>query len=122
VNEPVNDSRIVEVLQEILVWTKVGMYPAVERMLQDQFAKARPEERLAFELLDGRRSQKDIVAISKQSVAEAKISPTALSVWVGKWEKLGLVRKNGNMVARLFSLRDFWIDVPPAVEPATNNS
>jgi hypothetical protein len=121
VSEAVNDSRIIKVLEEILMWTKVGMYPTVERMLQSQFKSARPEERLAFELLDGTRSQKDVVAISKKSIPEAKISPAALSAWVAKWEKLGLVRKNGNMVTRLFSLRDFGIDVPQAIELATES-
>jgi hypothetical protein len=110
------DRRMLDVLEEILLWTRVGMYPAVERMMQSQFGNARPEERLAYELLGGDYNYRDIVNIAKKAVPDAKISPATISTWATKWEKFGLVQKNGKAVTRLFSLLDFGLEVPRVPE------
>ena len=107
------EERAIDVLEELLVWTKVGMYAAVESVLKTQFGEStRAEEKLAFELCDGEASQTEIIKVCKTSIADAKISTASMSRWTTKWEKLGLLRKDGNQMTRLFSLRDFGIDVP----------
>lgn len=124
------DERIVELLEEILLWTKLGTYPSVETVMKSQFEKSAPEERLAYELLDGTKSQKDVIEICKKSIEEAKISPATLSRLVTKWEKLGLMKKDGYTFTHRFSLSDFNIEVPKVkqsqsvalVEPQQDNS
>lgn len=106
-------SRVEDLLEQLLAWTRVGMYPVAKQLLFDKFAEARPEERLAYELLDGDRSQKDVLEVCTRSLSDPKISRSGLSSWVSKWEKLGLVQKAGSNVKRLFSLEDFGLDVPP---------
>ena len=67
----------------------------------------------AFELLDGTRKQGEIVGICKKSLGrECKISPGALSTWIMKWERMGLISKKDGKNIRCFSLVDFGIDVP----------
>ena len=117
--------RMVEILEDILAWTKVGMYAAVEQMLERQFGTedTRPEELLAFELCDGAMKQKDVVEACKATLGPgARISPGPLSRWITKWEKLGLVKRDGVRTTRLFSLRDFGFDVPQLKESAQEKS
>jgi hypothetical protein len=52
------------------------------------------------------------VETCEASVPDAKISPPSLSVWTTKWEKIGLVKKEGQRVTQLFSLVDFGLNVP----------
>jgi hypothetical protein len=106
--------RIEDLLEQILAWTRVGNYAAAKQILLDNFGDAKPEERLSYQLLDGTRSQKDVLEICLRSLAEPKISRSGLSAWVTKWEKLGLVQKAGSNVKRLFSLPDFQLAVPAA--------
>lgn len=106
-------ARLVSILEEMLTWTKAGMYSSVQQLMKNQFGDARNEEKLAYELLDGKRQLGDIIQICKQVVGEAVIiSKPSLSKWATKWERLGLVKKDGKKISRLFSLADFGIQVP----------
>lgn len=114
------NSRVEELLESILIWTRVGMYSNVLGILKAHFEESRPEERLAYELLTGERSQKEIIELCKQSVPKARISPATLSTWISKWERVGLLKKEGNSVTKHFSLGDFGIEVPAVSLPVAN--
>ena len=116
-----NDDRVVTLLEELVTWTRIGMYSAAETLLRKQFAESRPEERLAYELLDGNRSQKQVIEICKKSVEGAKISPAAISRWIVKWEKIGLVRRSESGSKKNFSLPDFGIEVPSVDSNGSDN-
>ncbi len=111
--KPDSHDRMVSLLEEMLVWTKAGMYSSVQQLIKSQFKDARDEEKLAYELLDGKRQQGEIIQICKQVVGPtAIISQPSLSKWSVKWDRLGLVKKDGRKITRLFSLADFEIQVP----------
>lgn len=107
------ERETLNVLEEILIWTRASSFPNVKRLIQEAFSASRPEERLAFELLDGTNKQGEIVKICKEALGpESKISPGALSTWISRWERMGLVMKKEGKNIRCFSLIDFGIDVP----------
>lgn len=94
-------------LKEILIWTKVGMYASVKNLIISEFEEANDEKKVAFELLDGERSQSEIVDYCKDKIPDAKISNASLSIWTKTWEKIGLVERNGSKISKNFSLLDF---------------
>ena len=107
------EKKMLNALEELLVWTKASSFPNVKRLIQEVFSSSRPEERLAYELLDGTKKQGEIVKVCKIALGpESKISSPTLSIWVSKWEKMGLVIKKEGRNIRCFSLIDFGIDVP----------
>ena len=101
------DRVIISILKEMLVWTKVGMYSSVKDLILSEFLEAKPETKLAYELLDGHRSQSEIVEYCKKNIKDPKISNASLSRWTKSWENLGLLEKNGNTIKKNFSLLDF---------------
>lgn len=117
--------RLIPLLEEMLTWTKVGMYSSVRQLIHSQFGNVRDEERLAYELLDGKRKQGEIIKLCKQVVGHAvAISQPSLSQWAAKWERLGLVKKDGQKITRLFSLADFGISIPKLpknLDPTSNS-
>lgn len=115
-----DSDRVVELLEELLVWTRAGMYGRVSELIQAEFkqhAEERSEIILAYELLDGSRTYKEIVQVCKASIPDARIAPSTLSSWVAKWERLGLLKKEGSTPVKLFSLADFAIEIPGMVDP-----
>lgn len=111
------DERVVELLEQLVTWTKAGLYESVETLVHREFAEARPEQRLAYELSDS-QIQTEIVRICKAAVGEeAKISQSAVSEWLSLWERLGLISRSGRTVEKHFSLEDFGLDVPD-VDPS----
>lgn len=107
-----NDDRVVELLEQLVTWTKAGLYESVESLVDREFADARPEQRLAYQLSDS-QIQTEIVRICKEVVGdEATISQSAVSDWHSRWERVGLISRSGRTVTRHFSLEDFGLDVP----------
>lgn len=107
------EREILDVLEEILIWTKASSFRSVKGVVEEVFSESRPEERLAYELLDGRITQGEIVNKCKSIVGpDCKISAPTLSIWITKWEKMGLAKKKEGKNFRCFSLVDFGIDVP----------
>ena len=107
------EREMLKILEEILIWTRASSFPSVKRLIQEVFLPSRLEERLSYELLDGTIKQGEIVEICKKALGpECKISSPTLSIWVSKWERMGLVMKKEGKNVRCFSLMDFEIDVP----------
>ena len=111
-NDESSDSRVVELLEELVVWTKAGLYESVETLVHREFEEARPEQRLAYELSDS-QIQREIVRICEEVVGDdAQISQSAVSDWLSRWERIGLISRSGRSVTRHFALADFGLDVP----------
>jgi len=100
------DERIVELLQELVKWTKVTSIPEVKDILLETLSK--PEEKVAYECSDGRTGAK---------IAEkVGVHQTTISTWWKKWVKLGIAEyvsaSGGKRGKKTFSLDDFDIEVP----------
>lgn len=99
------DDRIVELLSEILRWTKVGALNLKEALAQELTSD---KHRLVYELSDGMRSSRDIASISGVSFA-------TVAAWWRRWAELGFVDpspKYQGRVQRLCSLLLLGIPVP----------
>lgn len=98
--------RMIELLEELVKWTKVTSMPHVKKLLEEILTS--PEERVAYESSDGKSSQE----IAKL----ANISYPTVTVWWKKWTKAGLAEsisaRGGQRAKRLFSLIDFGIEIP----------
>lgn len=103
-----------ELLREIADVLKVVSIPQIKSSLEGEFAKAKLEKRLAYELLRSDRSQGKIIEIVKNSIPGASISSGGIASWCMTWERLGLARKEGSggSYVKCFSLKDFGIEVP----------
>ena len=95
----------VELLKEILKWTKVTSIPQVKNLLESTLAS--PEQRLAYEASDGRnvREVADIAHVGKSTIGR----------WWVDWVRLGLAElqpaKGGDRAIRSFSLAEFGLEV-----------
>lgn len=117
----VEGSRVVELLEELVVWTKAGLYNSVRALVQEEFGDARPEQRLAYQLCDS-QIQSEIVRICKEAVGkDATISQPSVSDWMSRWDRLGLITRQGRTVVRHFSIDDFGLDVPEVDKSVLRN-
>lgn len=99
------DDRIVDLLSEILRWTKVSALNLKEALAQELTSD---KQRLVYELSDGMRSSRDIASISG-------VSFVTITAWWRRWAELGFVDpspKFQGRVQRLCSLRLLGISVP----------
>jgi hypothetical protein len=69
------EEEIVNLLKELVKWTKVTSIPHVKEILVDTLKK--PEERIAYQLSDGRRTVSNVAK-------RAKVSTGTISGW---WKK-----------------------------------
>jgi transcription initiation factor TFIIIB Brf1 subunit/transcription initiation factor TFIIB len=112
VNEEKAD-RIIELLEEILKWTRLeGLQKA--KVALTELLKTE-SERLAYEYSDGRTSREVAVVVG--------VSHATIANYWKKWARYGIVterssRGGGTRYKRLFSLSDFGIDVPRITEQA----
>jgi hypothetical protein len=101
-----NKDRTIELLEELIKWTKVTSIPHVKKLLEEILTS--PEEKVAYESSDGKPSQ-EIAAL-------ANVSFPTVTIWWKKWIKAGLAEpissRGGQRAKRLFSLTDFGIEVP----------
>lgn len=104
------EDRIVELLEELVKWTRVTSIPQVKKLLLEILAK--PEEKVAYQSSDGRASKK----IAK----EADVNYATVTLWWKKWVKVGIAEpisaRGGQRAKRVFSLDDFGIEVPKIVK------
>jgi hypothetical protein len=100
------DERIVQLLEELVNWTKIVSIPKVKELLLSILES--PAEIVAYQLSDGRASKK--VAI------ESNVSYVTITKWWKKWIKAGIAESisvaGGKRAKRVFSLDDFGIEVP----------
>lgn len=100
------ENRVVELLEELVKWTKVTSIPKVKELLLDTLSK--PEEKVAYELSDGKAA----VKIAKK----VGVSDVTVGKWWKKWVKIGIAEtiaaRGGTRAKRTFSLAEFDIEVP----------
>lgn len=117
-DETASSDRVAELLEELIVWTKAGLYANVAALINDQFEDVhpRPEQRLAFELCEDHTYQ-EIVDICRASVEDARVSTGSVSRWMNTWENVGIISRDGRTVEKHFALEDFGLSVPDQVDP-----
>lgn len=98
--------RMIELLEELLKWTKVTSTPHLKKLLLDILPN--DEEKIAYHHSDGR---------SSQEVAKlAGVSYVTITKWWKIWMRAGIAEslavKGGERARRIFSLEDFGIEVP----------
>ena len=98
--------RTVELLEELVKWTRVTSIPHVKKLLLEILAS--PKERVAYQLSDGRTSRK----VAK----EADVGYSTVTLWWKRWVKAGIAEpisaSGGQRAKRVFSLDDFGVEVP----------
>ncbi len=107
--------RIVELLEELVIWTRLAGISNARESLSDALKK--DSEKLGYHFSDGRGSAE----VGKK----AGVSDFAIRSYWKKWAALGLMapsKKFKGRFERLFSLDDLGIEVPPpkAVSPAAD--
>jgi len=109
------DERIVQLLEELVNWTRVSSIPRVKELLLEILAS--PEERIAYEISDGKKT---ITQVANQ----ANAATGTISGWWKKWIKAGIAEpvsvRGGTRARRIFSLDDFGIEVPKIVKKSSN--
>lgn len=106
-------NRTIELLEELVKWTKVTSIPKVKKLLLEILSS--PKEKNAYQSSDGKKSSKEVASL-------ANVSYVTVTLWWKKWIKAGIAEavsaKGGKRARRVFSLDDFGIEVP-AIEVAT---
>ena len=104
---------MIELLEELVKWTKVTTIPKVKELLLEILAS--PEEKIAYQSSDGKRTVKHIAQ-------QANSATGTVSGWWKKWIKAGIAEpisvRGGTRAKRIFSLIDFGIEVPNIVKSA----
>ena len=105
--------RMIELLEELLKWTKVTSIPRVKELLLGILESA--EERIAYQSSDGKESSREVAD-------QASVSQFKVAKWWKKWIKAGIAEpvsvRRGERAMRIFSLDDFGIEIP-VIEEAT---
>lgn len=101
-----NEERIIELLEELVKWTRVTSIPEAKTLLEETLASSK--ERIAYHVSDGRKS--------KEVAKLANASYSTIIKWWKKWIKVGIAEsmpaKGGERAKALFSLEDFGIEIP----------
>ena len=102
--------RMVELLEELVKWTRLSSKPGVKTLLLDILKD--DERKMVYQLSDGRGS----VEIAKLTGVGASTIPE----WWKQWNKVGISEampvRGGERAKRLFSLDDFGIEVPQPIK------
>lgn len=99
------DQHVIELLGDILRWTKIGALNLKDSLDQEL---STDQQRLAYELSDGDRSSTEVGKL-------IGVSQTNVSRWWQRWRELGFVDpspKYHGRVQRLCSLRVLGIPTP----------
>lgn len=96
-----------DVLREILKWTKVTSIPHVKKLLEETLES--DQEKLAYHLSTGLTTREISSQVGKDF--------STIANWWDRWNKLGIVEKisvkgGGERGVRSFDLRDFGIAIP----------
>jgi hypothetical protein len=98
--------KMVELLKEILKWTKISSLPHVRQLLLELLPE--DDNKVAYHLSDGRGSE-DIAKFTG-------VSSSTIKRWWKIWIKAGIAGpigvQRGDRAHRAFSLEDFGIAVP----------
>lgn len=101
------ENRMIELLEELVKWTKITSIPKVKELLLEILG--RPEEKIAYQSSDGKKTR-------KQVARNANVATGTISGWWQKWIKAGIAEpvsvRGGTRAERAFSLDDFDIEVP----------
>lgn len=107
-NENRNESqdRVVELLEELVKWTRVTSIPDVKKLLVETLQH--DTDKLAYHSSDGKRTSREVGAI-------ATLGKNAITRRWKSWIRLGIVEPIsvgvGIRAKSLFSLADFGIDL-----------
>ena len=93
---------VVSKMDEILMWLRCGLQKNVSEALSSVFENA--EQKVAFELSDGKRSSDEVAKIIGKSSRTVRY-------WWEDWERRGLMTGERKKEKR-FSLIDLGIEVP----------
>jgi transposase-like protein len=100
--------KMIEILEEILKWTRVTSIPHVKQLLLEILPSNK--EKIAYHHSNGQ----DTRAVAKM----AGVHFTTVATWWKRWIRAGIAEpvgaKRGDRAKRIFSLEDFGIDVPAA--------
>lgn len=105
--------RMIELLEEMLKWTKVASIPNVKKLLLEILPGH--EEKRAYHYSNGRGS--------REVAKFAGVGHVSVTRWWKTWVRVGMAKfvsaKRGKRAKREFSLEDFGIEVPQLkkVEP-----
>jgi CRP-like cAMP-binding protein len=97
------DDRIVDVLEELLAYTRFAARPALAATLEELLAD--PKHFAAYRASDGSRGQKEVAEIVGVS------QPTVSNLWA-RWRRLGVVRNVGGKAQLLMDPYDLGITPP----------
>lgn len=107
------EDRMIELLEELVKWTKVTSIPKVKELLMGILES--PEEMIAYQSSDGEKNRREVAD-------QANVSQSTVSKWWRKWIKAGIAEavsvQRGERAMRIFSLDDFGIEVP-VIQKAT---
>lgn len=107
--DKVRTDRMIELLEELVKWTKATSIPQVREILEKLVQT--PGERIAYKFSDGKRTLKELSKMSGIDAGE-------LSRDWKKWTRGGIAEQipaqGGSRGKSLFSLEDFGIEVPAA--------
>ena len=91
----------IELLRELLKWTRVGFHPSVQAVLESALSDNR--SRVIYQLADGARTVQDIRKA-------ASVSPNKVLLVFKRCESLGLIEMlPTGQRRRLFDLNDFGL-------------
>jgi len=101
------EDRMIELLEELVRWTKVTSIPKVKELLVDILES--PEEKTAYQSSDGEKTSREVAS-------QANVSQFTVAKWWKNWIKAGIAEpvsvRRGERAMRIFSLADFGIEVP----------
>lgn len=104
------EDRMIELLEELVKWTKVTSIPKVKELLLEILPK--PEHRIAYQASDGKTT--------KEVANTANVSVFTINKWWEKWTRAAIAKavpvRGGNRAVRSFSLDDFGIEIPVTEE------
>jgi len=102
------ENRIVELLEELVYWTKEATVPEIRQRLLTNLES--PEEKTAYELSDGKKT-------TRQVASKVKVGKDTVAKWWNNWIAVGIAepiptKGGGHRAKRKFLLKDFGIEVP----------
>jgi hypothetical protein len=112
------EKRVIELLEELVKWTKVTSIPKVKELLEE-FVKT-SEEKMAYTYSDGKRTVREVAEM-------AQTNKSSVSNFWRKWIKSGIAQPisaagGGNRAKSIFSLEDFAIETPVVSKAKTKTS
>lgn len=106
------EDRMVELLEELVRWTRVTSFPKVKDLLIGTLTSQ--EEKVAYQSSDGEKTSREVAEM-------ANVSKFTILKWWTAWIKAGIAEsisvQRGERAKRIFSLDDFGVEVPIIEKP-----